>query len=333
MLIKKLLSIIVASLLWCNISLAQEFYPNKELDIDELINFDLTKYKFTDYKKIIGSKVKSWNGDTQRIGKGSKDWKAINVKINNEPYELRLNHLDTGGINLFILIRGLSCEAAKSIIPAKYIREENTLSYASDFDELGKLYIEEFSFDTNKNTRLISGCIAMLDAYNQGDVEDVTYTINLYPQDETDEPQVVPLKMIRCKTVKYKNKYKLDSNNKITLNQAYTPMPETNDVTLDYYISDSESQLLTKKFRVVGNKTFRFDRDMIHTEKRYKLDKTKVDRLFIYEDYKIDRIYGDFYFNKREYDKNHVSALTPNNEKELQYKGNCVKKDIKERAF
>ena len=131
----------IVSLLWCNISLAQEFYPNKELDIDELINFDLTKYKFTDYKKIIGSKVKSWDGDTQRLGKSSKDWKAINVKINNKPYELRLNHLKTGGLNLFILIRGLSCEAAKSIIPAKYIREENTLSYASDFDELGKLYI------------------------------------------------------------------------------------------------------------------------------------------------------------------------------------------------
>ena len=92
--------------------------------------------------------------------------------------------------------------------------------------------------------------------------------------------------MIRCKVVQYKNKYKLDSNNKITLNYNYITMPET--VVIDYYISDSESQLLTKKFRIVGNKTFRFDRDMIHTEKRYKLDKTKVDRLFIYEDYKID---------------------------------------------
>ena len=331
MLIKKLLSIIVASLLWCNISLAQEFYPNKELDIDELINFDLTKYKFTDYKKIIGSKVKSWNGDTQQLSKNTKNWKAINVKINNKPYELSLNHLNNGGISFHILIRGLSCEAAKSIIPGKYIREENVLNYTTDFGKLGKLYTDKFSFDTNKNTRLISGCIAMLDANNQGSVEDVTYAINLYPQNEPNNSQVVPLKMIRCKVVQYKNKYKLDSNNKITLNYNYITMPET--VVIDYYISDSESQLLTKKFRRVGNKTFRFDRDMIHTEKRYKLDKTKVDRLFIYEDYKIDRIYGDFYFNKREYDKNHVSALTPNNEKELQYKGNCVKKDIKERAF
>ena len=121
---KKLLSIIVVSLLWCNISLAQEFYPNKELDIDELINFDLTKYKFTDYKKIIGSKVKSWEGNTQQLSRNVKNWKTIDVKINNKPYELRLNHLDTGGINLFILIRGVSCEEAKSIFPAKYIREE-----------------------------------------------------------------------------------------------------------------------------------------------------------------------------------------------------------------
>ena len=331
MLIKKLLSIIVAYLLWCNISLAQEFYPNKELDIDELINFDLTKYKFTDYKKIIGSTVKSWDGDTQRLSIYSKDWKAINVKINSELYELRLNHLKTGGLSFHILIVGLSCEAAKSIFPAKYIREENTLSYTSDFDELGKLIIENFSFDTNKNTRLTASCVNRLDANNEGYV---VYVINLYPQDETDKPQVVPLKMIRCKTVKYKNKYKLDSNNKITLNQAYIPMPETNDVVLDYYLSDSESKLLNRKFRDVGNKTLRFDRDMIHTEKTYKLDKTKVDRLIIYEEYKFDRINGDFYFNKRAYDKNkYNNPLTPNNELELQYKGSCVKKDIKERAF
>ena len=328
---KKLLSIIVVSLLWCNISLAQEFYPNKELDIDELINFDLTKYKFTDYKKIIGSKVKSWNGDTQKLGLYTKDWKSINVKIYNEIYELQLNHLKTGGIGFHILIRGLSCEAAKSIIPGKYIKEENTLSYTIDFDELGKLFSEKFSFDTNKNTRLISGCIAMLDANNQGSVEDVSYTINLYPQNMPNNPQIVPLKMIRCEVLQYKNKYKLDSNNKRTLNYNYKVMPET--VTMDYYISDTDGELLNRKFRKVGSKAIRFDRDMIHTEKRYKLDKSKVNRLFTYEEYKIDRIYGDFYFNKREYDKNHISELTPNNEMELQYKGKCTKKDIKERAF
>jgi len=328
---KKLLGIVVLVLFGCNISLAQEFYPNKELDIDKLINFDLNKYRFTDYKKIIGNKVKSWNGDTQQLSKNTKDWKSINVKIKDEIYELQLNHLKTGGIGFHILIRGLSCEAAKAIIPAKYISIENTQSYASDFDELGKLFSEKFSFDTNKNTRLISGCIAMLDSNNQGSVEDVSYTINLYPQNAPNNPQIVPLKMIRCEVLEYKNKYKLDSNNKRTLNYNYKDMPQT--VTMDYYISDTDGLLLNRKFRKVGSKTIRFDRDMIHTEKRYKLDKTKVNRLFTYEEYKIDRIYGDFYFNKREYNKDYMSELTPNNEIELQYKGKCVKKDIEERAF
>ena len=58
---KKLLGIIFLVLLGCNISLAQEFYPNKELDIDKLINFDLNKYRFTDYKKIIGVKKLKYN--------------------------------------------------------------------------------------------------------------------------------------------------------------------------------------------------------------------------------------------------------------------------------
>ena len=104
-------------------------------------------------------------------------------------------------------------------------------------------------------------------------------------------------------------------------------------VTMDFYISDSDGELLNTKFRDVGNRIVRFDRDLIHIEQIYKLDKSKVDRLFTYEEYKIDRINGDYYFNKREYDKNYITSLTPNNELEMQYKGKCVKKDINERAF
>ena len=328
---KKLLSIIVVSLLWCNISLAQEFYPNKELDIDELINFDLTKYKFTDYKKIIGSKVKSWEGNTQQLSRNVKNWKTIDVKINNKPYELRLNHLDTGGINLFILIRGVSCEEAKSIFPAKYIREENSIKYTSDFGMAGKLYQEGFSFDTNKNTRLKFGCIAMLDSSNQGSVDDVSATVNLYPQNEGDYPQTVPLKMIRCKIVKSKTKYKVDLTKVKTLNNSYTTL--TDPQIYDHYISDGESLLMDKNFIKSGKKVLKFDKDLIHTETRRELDKTKTKRLEFFIEYKIDRIYGDISIKKIIYDEKYVHAGAPNNELEIEFKGNCVKKDIKERAF
>jgi hypothetical protein len=328
---KKLFSIIILCLLWFSNIKAQEFYPNKELDIDKLINFDLNKYKFTEYKDIIGNNVRSWNGNPEELSQNVKDWKAINVKINDEEYELRLNHFKTGEIGFFILIRGLSCETAKSIIPIKYIKKENSLAYTSDWDEFGKLYIEKFSYDTNKNTRLFSGCIAMLNESNIGSVEDVTFSINIFSQNSPNVPPVVPLKMIRCDILQYKNKYKLDSNNLRTMNYTFKDMPQK--VTRDYYISDSEDELLNGKFREIGNKTIRFDRDLIHIEQTYELDKTKVDRLFTYEEYKIDRINGDFFFNKREYDKEYTSILTPNNEIELQYKGKCEKKDINERAF
>ena len=328
---KKLLSILVLSFLWFSSIQAQEFYPNKELDIDKLINFDLNNYSFNDYKKIIGSKVKSWNGDTQQLSKNTKDWKAIDVKINNREYELRLNHFKTGGIGFFILIRGLSCETAKSIIPAKYIKEENTQSYTSDFDELGKVFSEKFSFETSKNTTLFSGCIALLDANSQGSVDDVTYSINLYSRNAPNKPKVVPLKLVRCEVLQYKNKYKLDSNNQRSLNYNYKDMPQT--VTMDYYISDSDGDLLNRKFRTIGTRTIKFDRDMIHIETIYELDKTKVTKKITYEEHKFDRINGDFYFNKRQYNIEYNSALTPNNQIELQYKGKCVKKDINERAF
>ena len=48
----------------------------------------------------------------------------------------------------------MSCEEAKSIFPAKYIREENSIKYTSDYGMVGQLYQEGFSYDTNKNTRL-----------------------------------------------------------------------------------------------------------------------------------------------------------------------------------
>jgi hypothetical protein len=328
---KNFVSILILCLLWFNNIKAQEFYPNKELDIEKLINFDLNKYKFSEYKDIIGNNIKSWNGDPEQLSKNVKNWKAIDIKINNEEYELRLNHFKTGEIGFFILIRGLSCETAKSIIPKKYIKKENSLAYTSDWDEFGKLYLEKFSYDTNKNTRLFSGCIAMLDKSNIGSVEDVSFTINLYSQNSPNNPPIVPLKMIRCEVLQYKNKYKLDSNNLREMNYTFKDMPQK--VTMDFYISDSDGELLNTKFRDVGNRIVRFDRDLIHIEQIYKLDKTKVERLFTYEEYKIDRINGDYYFNKREYDKNYITALTPNNELEMQYKGKCVKKDINERAF
>jgi len=326
---KKVLLITLISFVWCNSLQAQEFYPNKELDMEKFINFDLTKYKFQDHKKIIGKNFRSWNGDPDRMNPSAKDWKQIDVKINGSDYTLQLTHLKSGGIDLYMLMQGVSCDSAKSIIPSKYIKEENSIEYTSDFN-FAKIYINKFSFDTNLDTRLKFGCLAMLGSDGKGSDEDVSSTFRLASIKETDFSEIVALKMIRCEVLQYKNKYKLDSNSKRALNYNYKDMP--NPVFLDFYISDGTKELLNKKFRDTG-KTIRFDRDMIHTEKTYKLDKTKVDRKFTFEEYKIDRIYGDFYFNKREYNKKHVSLLTPNNEIELQYKGKCVKKDIEERAF
>ena len=330
--LKIISSIIIFLLFQIQILLSQEFYPNKELDMHKLINFNLTKYNFTDYKKIIGSEVKSWDGDTQRISESSKDWKKIDVKINGTIQELQLNHLKSGGIGFFILSRGLSCETSKSIIPVEYIRKENTLNYISDFD-FAKMYIDKFSFDTNKNTRLIYGCMEMLDANNQstGNYETVVSTIVLSPVNESNNTQVVPLKMIRCKILKSRTRYEVNLKKEKSFNYTYTVLKEPQFT--NFYISDSENSLLDEGFRDVGDKMIEFNRDKIHTERRAKLDKTKTERLVFYEEYKIDRIHGDFYVNKIIYDKSYTHAGAPNNELEIEFKGNCFKKDIEERAF
>ena len=328
--VKKITSIIVFSLLWCSIVQSQEFYPNKELDINKLINFDLTKYEFKDFDKIIGNKVKSWDGDVRKLNEASKDWKKIDIKIKGINHELQFSHLKSGGVDFFLLIRGMSCEASKAIIPEKYINRENSLNYTIDHT-IAKIYIDKFSFDTKINTRLVYGCMTILGADNKANVEDTTSTIRIANIEEPNFSNIIPLKMIRCKIVKSKTKYKIDFSEEKTLNNNYTTLKEPQ--FLDYYISDSEKNFLNKKFQDVGNRMFRFDKDLIHTEQRYKLDKTKVDRLVLYEEYKIDRIYGDFLLRKIIYDKKYVHAGAPNNELEIEFKGKCVKKDIEERAF
>ena len=64
---KKLFStIIVLGLLFCNVGFALTkspiFKPNKNIDVKKLLNFNINKYTFDDYEKIIGKKFRKWDG-------------------------------------------------------------------------------------------------------------------------------------------------------------------------------------------------------------------------------------------------------------------------------
>ena len=82
--LKIISSTIIFLLFQIQISLSQEFYPNKELDLEKFINFDLTNYNFNNFDKIIGNDVQNWDGDSNQLTSREKDWKKIDIKINNK---------------------------------------------------------------------------------------------------------------------------------------------------------------------------------------------------------------------------------------------------------
>lgn len=317
---KKLLFVIILGLVWGQNVRSQEFYPNKELDIDKFINFDLNNYKFEDYEKIIGSDlVESWNGDSNQKTSREWDWKKINIKIDGSNHELRVSKLSGDKIALQITIKDRNCRKSKSLIPKSYIKNENYLEYYSDLTIL-KMQKFLFSVDTKNQSRLKFNCMMPVNENNEPlDMNNPFTIIRLSSIDEGNNNKIVPLKLISCELQKGKTTNMTD----------YQSMPEK--LFMNFYISDGERLLLNNKKVIEGNLERTFNIDLIHTEETRKYDANKPNRNVFYEEYKIDRINGKFNHTRKIYDKTFLDV--PNNIETIDYIGICKKKDIEERAF
>jgi len=315
--LKIILSTIIFLLFQIQISLSQEFYPNKELDLEKFINFDLTKYDFNDFDKIIGNDVQNWDGNSDQKTSRDKDWKQIDIKINNKKYKLRLSHLINDSISLKITTRDLWCDQSRSLIPEKYISNKNLLDYKSDFQIL-KMRTLKFSYDTNKNTRLYYTCLESLTSDDEpGGVTPLSIII-LMLKDKTDLAAIVPLKMISCQLLQAK-----------TQDAGYSKIMEP--LFMTFYISDGQRDLLDETFISTGTNKLSFNKDLIHTVEENKYDKTKTNRAIFYFEHKVDRINGVFYHKRKIYDKTYTNFV--NNTAEVEWTGQCTKKNIEERVF
>ena len=315
--LKIISSTIIFLLFQIQISLSQEFYPNKELDLEKFINFDLTKYDFNDFDKIIGNDVQNWDGDSDHLTSRDKDWKQIDIKIDNKNYKLRLSQLINDNISLKITTQDLLCDQSRSLIPEKYISNKNLLDYKSDFQIL-KMRTLKFSYDTNKNTRLYYTCLESLTSDDKPGGTMPLSIIILALKDKTEIAAVVPLKMISCQLLQGK-----------THDTDYSKIMDPTFMT--FYISDSQKNLLDERFISVGTNKSSFNKDLIHTVEENKYDKTKTNRSIFYFEHKVDRINGVFYHKRKIYDKTYTNLT--NNIAVVEWTGQCTKKNIDERAF
>jgi len=316
--IRKLI-ILISFLFISSNSFAQIFSPNKELDIEKLINLDLTIYKFEDYKNLLGPNVETWDGNTDNKASKELDWKKIDIKINGLKHKLKFSSNKDGSVNLAVHMNGIECEKAFSIIPDKYFNKENYLDYVSDFQIL-QTRIIKFSYDNQNNTRMTYSCMGMLDSNGNpkslGD-GDPRSMIILSHKSEIYK-KIVPLKMISCKIEK----------GKLVNDPKYTTLEETQYA--NFYISDGEDRLLDEQ-KIFAGENIKYDKDLIHTEKTYEFKKNDVKEAFdFFNEYKIDRINGSFYHRLKRYGP---KIPTTDNTVEIEYFGLCVKKDIEERAF
>ena len=284
--IKKLLAIVVLGLLWSGSANAffstQLFKKDKELNLNNFFNFDITKYKFEDHEEIIGKDFTKWDGDLDKKGKDEIDFKMISVLVDGDKQKLKLRKFKDK-LWLTLTLDGYSCAQAKEKVPSRFINNDHYREYTSDF-LIMKMHQIQFTHDT-KNSRVSFFCMEM-----ESSIPDTNPTTILRIASKKDKktPQILPMKMISCKL----NEAKTNIDNK------WNKMKSNSYI--NFYILDDEKKLFNQRKVSVG-KNQTFNKDKIHTIQKYKYDKTKKRDRF-YNEYTIDRVNGSFTYKKKDYD-------------------------------
>ncbi len=311
---KKLLFITLISFVWCNSLQAQEFYPNKDIDLDKFFNFDISNYSFEDYEKILGKNSQKWDGDPDNKGKSELDFRKITIKLDGRKQELKLRKFSQigrlKGLKLFLTLNGYTCDEAQKLVPERYIKKENYYNYYSDYVVL-KMQFIDFSFDI-RESRVSFSCMGMVSS--SGEAEKVD-TIFLIVSPKETSFKVLSLKPISC----------ILNRAKTNINNEWSDMEGEN--YLNFYLKDHRKKLLNQSYVNTGD-TIVYNKDFIHTKKTYENKKASKQR--IYDEYKIDRINGGFTYIKKNFDPN--ASMVKDKIIIVEYTGKC-KKRTEERAF
>lgn len=292
------LAIIFFSFVSCDVISPQSFSPNQEINFSKIEKFNPNKIKFKDYKKIIGNKdIESWDGNPKTKGKNIKDWKAIKVKIAGKDANLRFNKRNDDTTSLAIFIKNSKCSDYDSIIPKKYIKEENLKDYVSDFSFV-KVRNIEFSYDF-QNSRMSFDCIGM--PYGKTEKSKKGGLMALAVTKKSDTKKILAFKEIECIITKYKPlNSRNDYNAKFKFLYEHNKVKSlSNSQTVFYYIDETKKTLRNEKYWTLGNYE-KFNENKIVVKEQSKIkDKTKNKQIFVR--YEIDRRNGDLKIIRERY--------------------------------
>ena len=328
---KKAIGIIILGLLWCNTSFAltksQIFKPNKNIDVEKLLNFNINKYTFDDYEKIIGKKFRKWDGKSE-LRSFTVDYKTIDILFKNEKGVLSLQKTKNNRIFLTLIVQKIFCETLKSSIPAKFINKNNTIDYERDLLGL-KSQTYEFSHDLPGDIRIHVSCSRMYDSDEKSEEKKEIsgfVFINVGPKEFLKK--VVSLQRIVCSLLtyeshdKYLSKYEYLYENIKTLKKP---------IVSQYYINDTESTLLKSSFWPYYTTT-KYNKDIIIVEDKtpFKEGEPRVKKS-LYDKITVDRVTGTIERLIHLYRPTWI--YTADNIRKGTYYGSCEKQEMDERKF
>ena len=335
---KKLFStIIVLGLLFCNVGFALTkspiFKPNKNIDVKKLLNFNINKYTFDDYEKIIGKKFRKWDGKSG-LSPFAVDYKNIDILFKNKKGVLSLQKTKNNKIVLIlVIVEKTSCETLKSSIPAKFINKNNTIDFERDL--LGsKTEIFKFSHDLPDDIRISADCLISYDTEEKKAISGLSF-INVGSKEIFQK--VISLKRIVCSFLTYERqdeflpKYKEAPYNFDERQRSEGVTTLDKPIVNQFYINDTDSTLLKNSFWPYFTTT-KYNKDIIIAEDKtpFKEGEPRVKKI-LYDKITVDRVTGAIERVVHRYTP--TSEYTVSNTMKGTYYGSCEKQEMDERKF
>ena len=142
------------------------FKAGDNVNINKFLKIDSTKYKFSDYSKIIGQNVVPWDNRKASLPKDMTDVKSINVFYKKKPAKIlvyKVKNTDDIVIRLTVGVIGkknlnLRCDEFLATMPSNFFKSENIKKDSPDFSVM-KMIFYTFSKDF-KNRRVTGRCIS-----------------------------------------------------------------------------------------------------------------------------------------------------------------------------
>ena len=303
------------------------FNSNEEIDSNDFFNFNTSKYKYSEFKKILGGPIITQNDEKGGLRRDVKEYKKIITKFKSYNAMLSLERLNNGKIMLALQINDTKCDNYKYFIPNKYINDLFINDYTQDYG-FAKTRFVRLSHDLNNDNRISLSCVELLSNNKESKMSTMIFFI--HPKDSFFS-KVVPFTKLRCNIEYYLDRSSYNENFQNLKNYQ-----KKRSDGINYYILDeTDKRLLDSNYLEIG-KTTSFDDLVISATKRRKFDKDRIneDQTLI-QFVKIDRISGKYLNSKTIFvGKNkEIAHVFKNRTMKADYVGSCTKVNNFKRKF